>query len=78
MRSFVVDKLKEVEGFFACRAGGSATFGSHLVGSNPTGEDYGDKILPTVVLFMVLQRITPRRSGGRDRLEFVPPSCRYK
>ena len=22
MRSFVVDKLKEVEGFFACRAGG--------------------------------------------------------
>ena len=54
------------------------TFGSRLIVSNPTGEEYEDKILLTVVLSAVSQKTTSRRSGGRDGLEFDPPSCRVQ
>ena len=73
------DELKGVEGSFACvEQEGGTTFGSRLITSNPTGKEYEDKVLLTVALTTVSQRITSRRSSGRERLEFVPPSCRVQ
>ena len=70
VRRFVADKSKEVEGFFACvEQKGGTTVASRSF--QPHGRTIRGQILLTVVLSMVAQRITSRRLGGRDRLEFV-------